>query len=289
MYSWGWFIIIYLFLGGLGAGAYLTSFAAEKGWFGKDSNLKRVGYLLAGPSALIGSLLLFLDLGVAFTEPLAVLRMFANVTSVMTWGIYVLTLFIIVGFISAFYAMKNSKVPALLSTLGAVLALATGTYTGVLLSVVGAVPFWNTFLLPVLFVVSALSTGLAATSLFAHFSERPLSEDGSKLNHTHLALVILEFILIFILLAVTISGSKGIAAARSAQIITVGSLAVPFWLLLVGVGLIAPFIYYFSQNKGSNKGQANKGTAMLSELAVLVGGITLRAVVVLSVVRIWHA
>jgi len=31
MGHWGWLIAIYLFLGGLGAGAYLTSFAAEKG------------------------------------------------------------------------------------------------------------------------------------------------------------------------------------------------------------------------------------------------------------------
>ncbi|MBC2724152.1 MAG: polysulfide reductase NrfD, partial [Desulfosporosinus sp.] len=39
MGHWGWLIAIYLFLGGLGAGAYLTSFAAEKGLLGKTTNL----------------------------------------------------------------------------------------------------------------------------------------------------------------------------------------------------------------------------------------------------------
>ena len=37
---WGWLIVIYLFLGGLGAGAYLTSFAASKGYLGNAPALR---------------------------------------------------------------------------------------------------------------------------------------------------------------------------------------------------------------------------------------------------------
>lgn len=285
MYDWGWRIIIYLFLGGLGAGAFLTSFAAEKGWFGDSTNLKRAGYFLAGPCVAIGSILLFFDLGVAFTDPMAVLRMFSNPSSVMTWGIYIITCFVIVGFISAFKTWQNRKIPSLLSFLGALLALATGTYTGVLLSVVAAVPFWNTNLLPILFVVSASSTGLAATSLFAHLIEKTLVIEGARTNKAHAVLVAGELILVSLLLGITISGGKGDAAANSARLIVAGSLAVPFWLLLIAIGLVIPLLYYVQRTRGEKV--SGKFVASLSDVAILVGGLTLRAVVVLAVVRVW--
>jgi formate-dependent nitrite reductase membrane component NrfD len=57
--------------------------------------------------------------------------------------------------------MENISVPEGLTWAGAVLALATGTYTGLLLAVIKAVPFWSTGIMPLLFVVSALSTGLS--------------------------------------------------------------------------------------------------------------------------------
>jgi len=69
MHHWHWLIVIYLFLGGLGAGAYLTSFAAEKGWLGSNSHLKRVGYLIAAPIVAIGTILLVFDLGQGLHKP----------------------------------------------------------------------------------------------------------------------------------------------------------------------------------------------------------------------------
>ncbi|XWX62600.1 NrfD/PsrC family molybdoenzyme membrane anchor subunit [Desulfitobacterium sp. AusDCA] len=287
MYNWGWKIIIYLFLGGLGAGAYLTSFAAQKGWLGEKSNLGRVGFYLSGPFVLIGSVLLFLDLGIAFSDPFGVLRMFSNIQSVMTWGIYIISLFIIIGFASAYCTWKQRKLSSVLLSFGAILALATGTYTGVLLAVVISVPLWNTFLLPVLFVVSALSTGLAATSLCSYYWEKNIEQNETRVNKIHLVLLVLEVILISLLLAFTLSGAKGVAAVSSAQKIIMGPLAVPFWLLVVAIGLVFPLAYYIIKIKGQKKDYSQILYITSSELSVLLGGLALRAIIVFGAVRIY--
>lgn len=285
MGHWGWYIINYLFLSGLGAGAYLTSFAAEKGWFGQDSNLKRAGYFLAGPTVAIGIFLFALNLGVTLK---GLITMVSNPRSVMSWGIYILTIFTIVGFICSFYTRQNQRIPTLLSSLGALLALATGIYTGALLSAVFAVPFWNTSLLPFLFVMSAFSTGLASTSLLTRFTEkkRPVVE-WARINRIQVVLVVGELILLSLLLAITLIGRNGVVAASSARMILIGSLAVPFWLLLIAVGSVIPLLFHLLQNtKGEES--SKRIIATLSDVAVLIGGITLRAVVVLSGVPIWN-
>ncbi|MDR0841884.1 MAG: polysulfide reductase NrfD, partial [Acidobacteriota bacterium] len=66
---WSWLIIIYLFLGGLGAGTYLASLAAEKGLFGRNSALGRTGYFIAPPIVALGTLLLLFDLGQGIRKP----------------------------------------------------------------------------------------------------------------------------------------------------------------------------------------------------------------------------
>ena len=290
MGHWGWLIIIYLFLGGLGAGAYLTSFAAEKGWLGQDTRLKHAGYYLAAPCVAVGSLILVADLGISYTEIWKIFAMFSNINSVMSWGIYILTFFIVVGIICIYYTWKGLKIPTVWSYFGAILALGTGIYTGVLLSVVNAVPFWNTFLMPVLFVVSALSTGLAATSLLSHFTEKSQANEEVNANKTHLVLVLLEIILVVLLLAFAAAGINGRVAADSVSSILTGTLALPFWLLLIVIGLIIPLIYYYTKTSTKNltKTDGDKLFATISDIAILIGGLTLRAVVIFSALPIWY-
>src|SRR5699024_8134430 len=54
-----------------------------------------------------------------------------------------------------------------LAIIGIPWSLAVAVYTGVLLGAAPAIPLWNTWLLPALFTVSALGTGVAAVSIFA--------------------------------------------------------------------------------------------------------------------------
>ncbi|HZK55255.1 MAG TPA: NrfD/PsrC family molybdoenzyme membrane anchor subunit [Desulfosporosinus sp.] len=312
MGHWGWLIAIYLFLGGLGAGAYLSSFAAEKGLLGKTTNLHRVGYYVSAPIVAFGALLLITDLGQGLKKPWLIIRMFLNPTSVMTWGIYIITAFIFVAFIKAYFVWRKRPAPEVLSYLGAILALGTAAYTGMLLAVVEGVPFWNSYLMPVIFVASALSTGLSLTSLLAHFFGKRQVHDA-KITQVHLWLISTEIIFVAAFFALVYSGSQEVAKQSANRLLT-ASLALPFWALFVIVGLVGPLLYYIQQSlshkstepllmkeqnaynhagtlENTQQGPGGNGKSqnilLLSDVAVLVGGLTLRCVIVFAALPIW--
>ncbi|UWG96288.1 polysulfide reductase NrfD [Dehalobacter sp. DCM] len=343
--KWGWLIGIYLFLGGMGAGAYLVSFLAEKGIFAKNGALVKAGYYIGAPAVAIGALLLVFDLGQGLHKPWLILRMFLNLSSVMTWGIYILSLFIVIGLMKAFLAWRKIKSPSVISWLGAILAVCTMAYTGLLLYAAKAIPFWVNPLLPILFVVSALSTGLSAALLLSHILEKrkgrakPKSKsvknampvaatvtesatalvaeaailaEGTlqepepqtkpqtkpqtqpqpkKMTITHLVLVVLEAVLFLAFIMPAFNGTKGVAASLSANEIVSGSLALYFWLLFVGIGLVLPgIIYTIKLIKKPRAGSSAAGKVMdlLCDGAVLIGGLTLRCLVVFAAYPIWN-
>jgi formate-dependent nitrite reductase membrane component NrfD len=310
---WGWLIVIYLFLGGLGAGSYLTSYAAEKGWLGHSPALQRVGYIISGPIVAFGTLLLVFDLGQGLKKPWLLIGLLSNPRSVMTWGVYILAAFIMVSLVVAYFALiKKTAAPKILVTIGAVLALATCAYTGLLVAVVKAIPFWNTFLMPVLFVVSAFSTGLSITMLMAHILENGLEADEQKVTKTHLYLVGAEIVLLAAIMGLMASGSNGPVAAESASKVISGSLAISFWGILVALGLVAPLlvsVYGLNKLSPAKVGRAlqpdlvaavSEGAAasegahgltkvlLLSDTVVVLGGFVLRYVVIFAAIPVWN-
>ncbi|HBV87843.1 NrfD/PsrC family molybdoenzyme membrane anchor subunit [Desulfosporosinus sp.] len=307
MGHWGWLIAIYLFLGGLGAGAYLTSFAAEKGLLGKTTNLNRAGYYVSGPLVAFGAFLLIFDLGQGLKKPWLIINMFLNFSSVMTWGIYILSAFIFVAFIKGYFVWKKKQAPGVLSYVGALLALSTAAYTGMLLAVVEGVPFWNSYIMPVVFVVSALSTGLSLTSLLAHFFEKHQAHEA-RVTQVHLGLVGTEILALVAFFALIYSGSQGAVAKVSANLLLTESLAIPFWLLLIVIGLVGPLVYYLQLSRGYKKstllseepgmhGEAKQATrssaksgklSLLFDGAVMVGGLTLRCLIVFAALPVWN-
>jgi len=90
---WGWQIAWYLFLGGLGAGATLTSLVASRAG-SRFGPIERAGAILAGPAVAFGTALLVLDLGMGRREPWRLIYLYSNWQSPMTWGTWILTLFI---------------------------------------------------------------------------------------------------------------------------------------------------------------------------------------------------
>src|SRR5512142_2276775 len=164
---WGPLIAWNLLLAGMGAGAYLVAVGAS--FMGaKYQPLVKPGVFLAAPLVAIGSGLLLLDLGNPLRFFMGFLRPQSSMISV---GIFIITVFILLGLlhIAALLWPRQIKLRAnvlgWLSGVNAVFALATAVYTGLLLGVIKAVPFWNTPVLPMLFLVSALSTGAGAILL----------------------------------------------------------------------------------------------------------------------------
>ena len=168
---WGPMIAWYLFLAGASAGAFLTSAFVEVKY--PESVKMRVAGRIIAPIFLgIGLVMLMLDAEAGLHNPLRFFWLIANPGSVMTLGVYFICVFMPVALVSALLEVLKKPVPKWLTWVGIVFAFAVAAYTGFLLGVVKAFPLWNNAVLPILFVVSALSAGLAATSLVGLLVDR---------------------------------------------------------------------------------------------------------------------
>jgi len=235
------------------------------------------------------------------------IRLFANLSSVMTWGVYILSAFIIVGLIKGYFTLINKSAPNILTLTGAVLALATGTYTGLLLAVIKAVPFWATGIIPVLFVVSALSTGLSLTSLLAPLVEKGSFSEGRE-GEAHILLIGAELIIVAAFVGMMILGVNGPVGQESVALLISGVYAPVFWGYFIGLGLLFPlvvFIYQYRNSKLSVIQPVNESASAASELAatvekghlsyltivsdisVIIGGFALRALIILAAISVW--
>ena len=157
---------------------------------------------------------LIADLGAGARSPAADLVQQPS----MTWGVWVLTPFIPLGLVLGWLEVDFLNPPwrivqwarglalrwrTRLLQVGALLAISIALYTGLLLGVVHGVPLWNTSILPMLFFVSALSTGLAACVVLSQVVAVSAEHDGVHLaksyfyvTQIHPALIITETIFI---------------------------------------------------------------------------------------------
>ena len=176
--EWSWYVPAYFFVGGTAAGAYITATLADIVGRRDDRGYVRAGRLVALLGLLLSPPLLILDLG----RPerfLHMLRVFKP-RSMMNTGSWVLSLFGLFGGLATCVELLEwfgRRRPAWrllaaalrpLSWLGLLPAFSVGSYTGLLLSTTN-VPLWarNHRLLGPLFFSSAMSSGLAATTLAA--------------------------------------------------------------------------------------------------------------------------
>ena len=294
---WGWQIAWYLFLGGLGAGATLTSLVASRAG-SRFSAIERAGATLAGPAVAFGTALLVLDLGIGRREPWRLVYLYLNWQSPMTWGTWILTLFIPIALLHSLavtgrLAPRFERIVApvrrvcvraqsALKVAAGVLALSTAIYTGVLLSVPPSFPLLSSWLLPVLFLVSALSTGLSAAVLggYVMAHRQGVELDLHRLSRTHIGLVVLELGVLLAWLAV---GSGSPAGGTSVDMLVTGALAPVFWGGVVVIGLVGPVLAFIVE---SGQRRNNARLSLAGEAGVLAGGLALRYLVLLAAVPV---
>ena len=156
--EWGWLVAIYLFLGGVGGGAY--TIAAINGFLGESAELSTsVGLWIGFPALLIGSLFLIADLG---SPARAVLAGMKPGTSWIARGFWIISAFMVLALLHLVLHLTGTVQGTLIdiiAVLGIVFAVGTMAYTGILLGASKGIPFWRTGVVPVVFVVSALVTG----------------------------------------------------------------------------------------------------------------------------------
>ncbi len=314
--AWGWLPAIYLFLGGTGAGALIIAATFE--FYGKRYQYDfcpttLVGATVPGPLVILGTILLIFDLGAGLREPWRILYMFIHFSSVMTWGVWLLTLFIPVSLIYGLLEYLDSfpaarewlkarrwprwtkflwnlplrRTKRTFAGVGAALAVGVAIYTGILISAVGpAIPFWSTRILPfiplpmmpLLFLVSALSTGLGLTvDLAATLAIGPMEQRVKRLPWIHMAFIGVETLLLGMLLITALI--DGGSAARSAQEIFAGTHAIVFWVFIVLLGFIFPFVVHAY---AAGLGRHSLVSGVGSGAGITVAGLFLRYLILVS-------
>ena len=281
---WDAIIAIYLFLAGLGAGAF--ALGALTNWAKTPApTMKKVAFIVAPVAVAVGTLMLVVDAHAGLMNPLRFFGLVANLGSVMAWGVIILSAFLVVSIVDLIVLLVKKGTPKALDIVGAVLAVCVAAYTGVLLGDAGvAFPLWNMAVLPILFIVSAASTGIAVTLLITRLVAADEAAALPWLGKAGLVLPVLELALVIVLLAVAgmAGGSAGAAGAASVANLVSGPYAVAFWLGFVVIGLAVPFVLEFMSRRGSQ----SKALPMAGEACVLVGGFMLRYLVIMAAVAV---
>jgi polysulfide reductase chain C len=295
---WGFPIAMYFFLAGTGAGAFLTAVVAERYDKVTFRSLIRAGLILSGILVGLGMPFLIADLGAGRTQPWRLLLLIINPTSPMSWGVWVLTPFIPLALVLAWLEVDFLNPPwrivawarglavrwrARLLQVGAVLAVAIAIYTGVLLGVLQAIPLWNSFILPMLFFTSAMSTGLAACVVLSQVVSARVQPDEAHpakshlyVNRIHLALIITEIVFILCWLLVVASGS--VTAAQSVAMLLSGRYGIFFWIGIVFVGILGPMLIYMYEVV--LRRPLKPLWVLIGDGSVLLGGLVLRYLVI---------
>ena len=279
---WGPLIAWYLFLAGASAGAFLTAAFVEAKY--PDSNKMRiVGRIIAPVFLGLGLPMLMIDAEAGLHNPLRFFWLVSNPGSVMTLGVYFICVYMPVALAAAVLEILKKKVPKWLTWIGIVFAFAVAAYTGFLLGVVKAYPLWNNAILPILFVVSALSAGLAATSLVGLVTDRERFEHMWLIKKSHVILSAIEMVVLFTMLVIVSAGSfEGAASVHS---LIAGQYAPAFWGGIVVLGLVTPFCiegYPVFIAKRVETSTTSLVVSRIGEAGVLVGGFLLRLLVILA-------
>lgn len=280
---WGGIIAWYLFLAGLGGGAFVAS--AYLRWKHPEAvNMRRAGHLIAPAVVIAGLLLLMLDAEAGLHNPLRFALLLSNFGSVMSWGVVFLAGFTLVALAVALLDILKKAVPKALEIAGVALGLCVAVYTGALLGVANTFPLWNNALLPILFLVSALSTGMAAVMLYGALARPDEFTRVESLKRTHFALPLIELLLVASLLFIT--GFNSSAGSASVSSLLVGDYALPFWIAFLAVGLVAPAAIeawsMLGASEAFERSTQGRVAAAGSEIGVLVGGWVLRYLLIVA-------
>ncbi len=287
---WEWWIVLYFFIGGIAGGAYVTSTAIELVGGPQDRPIARMGYYIAFPLSVVCAIALIADLG----RPERFWHMIVYSPTFLPWpkwdspisvGAYALLLFGAFSFLSFLDALvetgrlpwaplrnKYSGTPRLIySILGSLVGFFLASYTGVLLAHTHLAVWADTAMLGAIFVASSASTGMAAIALGLVLSKVDVGQSWRNLKQADNVALILELVLLIVFLVLL-----GTAAAPILN-------GVDSVLLIGGVlvaGLIVPLILQF--RAGFQGVKATAGLTALTAVLILIGGLLVRAVIVMG-------
>ncbi|HSV87182.1 MAG TPA: NrfD/PsrC family molybdoenzyme membrane anchor subunit [Bacteroidales bacterium] len=282
---WPWPIPLYLFVGGMAAGILI--FCGLSFLQGKSNRFEAAVFkapLIVPILLVVGLAALFYDL----SHKLYFWRLYTSfrIEAPMSWGAWVLMVVTPVSI--AWVAITNrqyllfilEKFPWLLKVedflnknrkslawMMIVFGILLGIYTGILLSAFNARPLWNTSILAILFLVSGLSTGAAAITLFSKSHE-----ERHYFAKIDLGLIGVELFLIVHMFMGLLAGVQ--VQIDAARLFLGGPYTFGFWFFVVALGLLVPAVLNVMELKG------RKIPHYIAPVLVIIGGLLLRFIIV---------
>ncbi|MGX2955228.1 MULTISPECIES: cytochrome c nitrite reductase subunit NrfD [Shewanella] len=289
---WHWPIAFYLFFAGVSAGAMFFAVLLKNLCLKQDawrSGFVQAACLVAPLTVMAGLGILVIDL----TKPFHFWKIlvFYNPTSVMSIGVMILMVYMVFMFAWIVMVFRQpiddwceQRFPVVLKVTGflakhepsltgllLIFSLALGAYTGFLLSALPGYPMLKNPVLPLLFLISGLSSGAAASLLGGVLLKG--NPDGKEVHFIHkieIPLILVEIAVIFTFFAgLVLTGGQSKVAAFNA--IGEGFWGWVFWLGILGCGLSIPLaMNLFMTATAKRKWSYVAATATLSLLGVIL-------------------
>lgn len=278
--TFGILIATYFYLTGISAGAFILSTLAYVFGQTKYRPIGRIAIVLATLVLLLAPIALLIHVG----KPLRAWRLFydINITSPISWGSFLLTSYPINCIIYGFFIFKdNPRMTKIFGLIGIPLAISVHGYCGFILGFAKARPLWNTALMPILFLVSAIVSGIALVIFVEFIKERFFSPDKDVKEELLFDLarlmggfILLDLLMVLCDVLILVTGHAD--AMRVGTLILSGKFGILFLGIENGLGKILPFILVFSTKfRTINR-------VVLASFLVMVGIFFMRYVVVLA-------
>ncbi|OGN81381.1 MAG: hypothetical protein A3G84_05585 [Chloroflexi bacterium RIFCSPLOWO2_12_FULL_71_12] len=254
-----WILTLEMFAAGLAAGIFffiaLANIAGDK----EDREVAaRLGFLPA-PLMVVVAVLLIVDLGqpgrflnLLFTSPIAAERpgpfMF-NPNSPMNWGTWIIAVFGIMTVVPFFDGLLHTGrlriLPGLVETLAhnpvgmavaALFALATGSYSGVLLNVSNQNVWADTYILGGLYVVFSALSGFAAAAIVSDRMRATRTAGAARSGLLATAALAGVLVALFVANLSALGQAEPLISSGTALVAPV------FWIGVVGLAILYPIV-----------------------------------------------
>jgi len=306
-FGWELEIILYLYFLELGGGAFIVSTAADFSGDVHKNVIARLGAYLALIAVILGIVFVALDVR---RQVFRFLNMFTTLTSIMMWGTIFLFVFLPPVLITAltWLSYKEDKIGIFLSKIpvinkivdlfqltrgqrlavevfGSFMAILAVGYAGVLFCSIAARPFWYTQILFWILFVATMSDGVVGVGVMTALAPRlsPKSEKVSTkvlsgLEKIDTPLLLITTALLAVQLALTSAPTEINAILR-------GGLMLPFWIGVVGIGIVLPLIlasYVKVLEKREAPHEKVYRLMLVTFSLVLIGALLLRYVLIVA-------
>ncbi len=272
---WGLWIALYFMGVAIAGGAFVFGSAGYiLGWTGFAGKAElRIAILLSLAAILPAFMVIWLDLGrmgrlyMVFTS--------ATFTSMIAFNAWMYNLFLVVAIVCWLLSFKTESIwlkPLL--CLGAFLSILFPSQSGVFFEAIGTKEYWNSPLLSMMFLSSALAAG-AGMLLLIRTLIQPVSDKEDREGNGHairtlrtITVGTLIVYLAFDFAEISIAVWRPYAESRAIDFLISGDYWWVFWFVQLLIGALVPLALYVLT--------MNRGAWALASLLLVVGFVTAR-------------